>query len=71
MSDVTDTAPPDTLFVSVREAAKRLGMSIDVTYDLVKGGHLAYVQHKPHGKIHVVAADLLRYAEENAVRKPA
>lgn len=65
---MSDTDPP---FISVREAARRLGMSIDVTYELVKQGQLAHVQHKPHGKIHILAADLPRYIEENAVRKTA
>lgn len=64
----TDT---ETLFVSVREAAQRLGMSIDVTYDLVKSGQLAHVQHIPGGKIHILAADIPRYSQENAVRKSA
>ena len=61
---MNDPTPPDTIFVSVREAAQRLGMSIEVTYDLVKSGQIASVQHKPHGKIHVLAADILRYSQD-------
>lgn len=70
MSETTYTAT-DTMFVSVRTAAERLGMSIDVTYDLVKAGKLAHIQHTPGGKIHILAADLPRYSQENAVRKSA
>ena len=71
MSRATDTDTNDTVFISVRAAAQRLGMSVEVTYDLVKSGQLAHVQHKPHGKIHILASDLTRYSEENAVRKSA
>lgn len=63
MTATSDTAPH---FVSVKGAAARLGMSIDEVYDLVKAGELAHVQRAPGAKIHVLNADIDRWATEAA-----
>lgn len=68
MTSKSDTAPH---FVSVKGAAARLGMSIDEVYDLVKTGELAHVQRAPGAKIHVLAADIDRWATEAARGIPA
>lgn len=63
MADHNDTAPH---FTSVKGAAARLGMSIDEVYDLVKSGELAHVQRTPGAKIHILTADVDRWALEAA-----
>lgn len=68
MTNISDTAPH---FVSVKGAAARLGMSIDEVYDLVKTGELAHVQRTAGAKIHVLTADIDRWATEAARLKAA
>lgn len=67
MTATSDTAPH---FIDVKGAAARLGMSIDEVYDLVKTGEIAYLQRSAGAKIHILAADLDRWAIESA-RKSA
>jgi excisionase family DNA binding protein len=67
------TATSDTVphFISVKGAAARLGMSIDEVYDLVKAGEIAHVQRTPGAKIHILAADVDRWAHAAALAKKA
>lgn len=66
MTATSDTTPH---FVSVKGAAARLGMSIDEVYDLVKAGELAHVQRSAGAKIHILTADIDRWAAEAATAK--
>lgn len=61
-----DTEGP--IFVSVKEAAQRLGLKSWDVYELVRNGELATLPRKPGGQIRVYTADIPRWAAENAAR---
>jgi excisionase family DNA binding protein len=63
---VAATSDSTPHFISVKGAAARLGMSIDEVYDLVKSGELAHVQRSAGAKIHILNADIDRWALEAA-----
>ena len=63
MTATSDTAPH---FISVKAAAARLGMTTDEVYDLVKAGELAHFQRATGAKIHILSADIDRWALEAA-----
>lgn len=70
--------PPDTIgsaegsspiFISVKEAAQRLGLKPWDVYELVRKGELRHLPYERNEKIRVYADDLPRWARDNVVTK--
>jgi hypothetical protein len=65
-TEVSGGSPEDPIFVSVRVAAQRLGLTTYEVYRLVKAGELAHRSRegKQGEPIHIYAADIPRWAAE-------
>lgn len=51
-------------FISIKSAAARLGLSTDEVYELATSGELAHLPIEVGSKIHILAADVDRWALE-------
>lgn len=70
MSNDNSGGTEGPIFVSAKVAAERLGLKSWDVYELVRKGELAHLPRKSNReKVRVYAADLARWAAENAERR--